>query len=118
MEIPGLILRMLYSYDRNHPIYLYVVTDIQAVVGAGRPGLGGDVDGGSGDGTGGGPGGGGDGLDRDGRLIRWEDTVANVILGMEPNALLAYAPGLELHHLIMSMLGGTEAGQREREISL
>ena len=54
MEIPGLILRMLYSYDRNHPIYLYVVTDIQAVVGAGRPGLGGDVDDGSGDGTGGG----------------------------------------------------------------
>ena len=52
---------------------------------------------------------GGDGHDRykDGdRLNRWEDTVANVTLGTEPNSHLASAPGLELHHLIMSIIGG------------
>ena len=47
-------------------------------------------------------------------MIRFEDTVANVILGTEPNAPLAYAPVLELHHPIMSMLGG-HRGQLVRE---
>ena len=32
--------------------------------------------------------------------------VTNITLGMDPNAPLAYAPGLELHHPIMSNLGG------------
>ena len=41
----------------------------------------------------------------DGRLIKWEDTAENITLGTEPNAPLAYAPGLELHHPIMSTLG-------------
>ena len=65
----------------------------------GRGGCGWDADGG----LGGGSGRNGDG---DGRIIRWEYTVANVILGTEPDVPLAYAPGLELHHLIMSILGG------------
>ena len=43
--------------------------------------------------------------DGDGRLIKWDDTAENIILGTEPNAPLAYAPGLELHHPIMSTLG-------------
>ena len=78
----------------------------QLVVGSGRLGIGRDADGGlRGETGGGGEGEGRDG-DRDRQLIRWEDTVANVILGMEPNAPLAYATGLELHHPIMSMLGG------------
>ena len=49
------------------------------------------------------------------RLVRWEYIVANVILGTEPNAPLAYAPGFEHHHPIMSMLVETE-GQLEIEI--
>ena len=40
------------------------------------------------------------------RLIRWEDNVANLILGAYSNSHLAYAPGLELRHPIMSILGG------------
>ena len=32
--------------------------------------------------------------------------MANVILGTEPNDPLTYAPGSELHHPIVSMLGG------------
>ena len=36
----------------------------------------------------------------------WEDTVANVILRTETNATLAYAMVLELHHPVMSMIGG------------
>ena len=40
------------------------------------------------------------------RINRWEDNAANVILGTEPNAPLAYATGLDTHHLIMSTLGG------------
>ena len=85
------------------------VTGGQAVVGAVNIGLVGDADGGMG--------GGADGWDgnRDGQLIRWEDTTANVILGMEPNAPLAYAPGLEMHHPIMSILGGGRC-QLEREV--
>ena len=81
-------------------------TGLLEVVGARQSGRGGDTDSGSGVGTDGG--GGGDRKDGniDGRLIRWEYTAANVILGMEPNDPLAYAPGLEFHHQIMSMLGG------------
>ena len=40
--------------------------------------------------------------------------VTNVTLGTEPNDPLAYDPGLEIHHLIMSNLGGG-GGQLERE---
>ena len=49
----------------------------------------------------------GDGQDEDRyqRLIKWEDNVANITLGTEHNASLAYAPGLEPHHPIMSTLG-------------
>ena len=50
-------------------------------------------------------GGRGDIRDGDGDGInRWEDTVAKLSLGTENNAPLDYAPGLELHHPIMSML--------------
>ena len=51
--------------------------------------------------------GGGDGWDRDGGrygLTWWEDNIANVTLETEPNAPLAYAPGLEHHHPNMSAL--------------
>ena len=34
-------------------------------------------------------------------------TVASIMLGAGPNAPLASAPGLELHHPIVSMLGGS-----------
>ena len=53
-------------------------------------------------------GGGGDRWDGDGygRLIRWEDTAENIILGAKPNDTLAYDLGLELHNPIMSMIGG------------
>ena len=47
-----------------------------------------------------------DGRDGYGLLIRWEDTVSNLILGTEPNAPLDYAQGLELHCLTMSMIRG------------
>ena len=40
--------------------------------------------------------------------------MANTSLGTEHNAPLTYAPGLELHHPIMSMLGG-HGGQLERD---
>ena len=64
-------------------------------------------------------GGGGDGQDRDnnGRLLKWEDTVANITLGKEHNAPLAYALGLEHHHMIMSTLGyhGSQL-ERDREM--
>ena len=59
-------------------------------------------------------GGGGYGRDGDGKGInRWEDTVENIILGIEPNATLENTPGLEIHHLIMSILGGN-GGRLER----
>ena len=77
----------------------------QAVVGTGRLGLRRDVDCGSGGGRRGVGGGDGRDGDRDGGIIRSEDTVANVIFGTEHNSPLAYAPGLELHHSIMSKLG-------------
>ena len=83
----------------------------QAVVGAGRTGFGGDADGDSGGGTDGG--GGGDGWDEDG-LNRWEDNVAYVTLGTEPNAPLAYALEMELHHPTISKLG-EPGGRLERE---
>ena len=51
-----------------------------------------------------GGGGYGRGGDRD-RLSQWEDNVEKLTLGTEPNAPLAYDPGLEHHHLIMSTLG-------------
>ena len=85
----------------------------QAVVGTGQLGLGRDVDGISGGGTGRGRVGDGQDGDRDG-LNRWEDIVANLILGTEHNNLLASTPGLEIHHLIMTMLGG-HGGRLERE---
>ena len=61
-------------------------------------------------------GGGGDGRDRygDRRLIKWEDTVANITLGKYHNALFASTPGSELHHPTMSTLGENR-GQLERE---
>ena len=34
-----------------------------------------------------------------------EDTVVTITLETEPNATLAYAPRLEIHHPIMSKLG-------------
>ena len=40
------------------------------------------------------------------RLNRWEDNVANLILGTDHNDTLAYALVLELHHIIMSTIGG------------
>ena len=53
-------------------------------------------------------GGGGDrrGGKGDKQIIRWENTVANLSLCMDPNDPLTYGPVLELHHQIMSMLGG------------
>ena len=63
------------------------------------------MDGGLGKGEDGG--GGGDRWDVDRyRLSWWEDNVENFNLGTEPNAPLAYAPGLELHYPIISTLGG------------
>ena len=71
---------------------------------AGRIGIGGDADGGSGGGTDGGWR--GDGQDGYGDGLNWwEDNVADVILGTEHNAPLAYAPVLELQHPIMIMIG-------------
>ena len=43
-----------------------------------------------------------------------QDNVANVILGKGYSAALASAPGLELHHPIMSMLG-VPGGRLDRE---
>ena len=89
------------------------VTCIHIVVGIGRFECGGYADGGLGGGTDGGGGGygwGGDGY----RIIQWEDNVSNLTLGTEPNAPLAYAPGLEHHHPIMSTLGDP-GGRLERE---
>ena len=79
-------------------------TGFQSVVVTEHGGFGGDADnilGGGTDGGGGGDGQGGDGC----RLSWWEDNVAKLTLGMEPNNSLAYAPGLEHHHPIMIMFG-------------
>ena len=48
-------------------------------------------------------GGGEDGRYRDG-FHWWEDNIAQITLGADPNAPIAYAPVLEIHHPIMSML--------------
>ena len=44
----------------------------------------------------------------------WDDNVANLTLGTEPNVPLAYAPGLEHHHPIMITLGDP-GGRLERK---
>ena len=77
---------------------------IQAVVVTGRGRCGRDVDDGSGGGTYGGRGGYRQDRDGDG-LNQWEYNVANITLGTEPNAPLAYAPVLKHHHPIMNTLG-------------
>ena len=60
-------------------------------------------------------GGGWDGQYGDGDGLNWwENNVVNIILGTESNSPLAYAPVLELHHIIISTLGG-HGGQLERE---
>ena len=64
------------------------------------------MDGRLGGGTDGGGGGERQEGDGYGRLIMWEYTIANVILGTEPNAPLDYDMVLEIHHPIMSTLGG------------
>ena len=88
-------------------------TGLQTVVVAGQGGYGEDADGGLGGGTE--RGGGGDGRDGDDNILSWwENNVASLTLGMEPNDPLAYAPGLELHHPIISTLGDT-GGRLERE---
>ena len=79
-------------------------TVLQAVVVSVQGGCGGDADGGLGCRTD--IGGGGDGRDRDIYILSWwEDNVANLTLGMDPNISLAYALRLERHHLIMGTLG-------------
>ena len=83
------------------------------MVGAGRTGCGGDVEGGSGGGTRRGVGGDKRGRDGD-RLIQLEDNVAHVTLGTDPNSLFAYALVLELFQPIMSTLRGA-GGQLERD---
>ena len=88
----------------------------QALVGAGHIGCGVDVDGVSGGGTDGGERGYGQEV-YGYRLSRWEDNVAHVTLGVEPNAPLAYAPVLEHHHPIMSMIG-YPGGRLERLIEI
>ena len=62
-------------------------------------------------------GGGGDGWEGDRYgLSWWEDNLAQITLGTEPNNPFAYAPGLKFYHLIMSTLG--DPGVRlERDIS-
>ena len=78
------------------------------MVGTGQLGLGKDEDGGLAGGTDGG--GGGDGWEDDeDRINWWEDTLANVILGTDNNAPLSSAPGLEIDHPIVSVLGGTKS---------
>ena len=59
--------------------------------------------------------GGGDRQGGDGyRSSQWGDNVSNLTLGTDPNVPLAYAPELEHHHQIMSILGGA-AGQIDRD---
>ena len=75
------------------------------MVGAGGFGFGVNVESGLGvrsDKGGGGYIRGGDGYVR---LSKWEDTVSNITLYTEHNDPLSYSPGLELHHLTISMLG-------------
>ena len=88
----------------------------QSVVGSVRIGCGGDANGGlvcrmDGEGV-------GDGRDGDRDVLSlWEDNVANVTLGTDPNSPFAYAPGLEHHHPNTSSLGDPGGRlNREREI--
>ena len=63
----------------------------------------------------------GDGQEGDGygQLINWEYNVENTTLGTEPNAPLAYAPELEIHHPNMSTLGANRVQlDRERKIEM
>ena len=62
---------------------------------------------------------GGDGRDGDeDRLSQWEDNVARVTLGTEPNYLLAYDLGLKHRHLIISTLGEPRGWlERERDMN-
>ena len=53
---------------------------------------------------------GGDGY----RFNQWGDNIENIALGTEPNAPLAYDPGLEHHQPIMSTFG-EPGGRLERE---
>ena len=81
------------------------VKDGELVVGEGKLGLGWDAYVGSGVRVD--EGGRGDGRYGGGyRLNRWEDTVANAILGTESNNILAYHPVLEIYQPIMSTLEG------------
>ena len=70
------------------------IVDTDEVVGAGSSGCGGGAEISLVGGTNGGGGGDGRDSDGDGRLMRCEYTAEKVILGIEPNAPLAYAPGL------------------------
>ena len=66
---------------------------VQAVVVIGQVGFGGDADGGLVGRAFGGAG--GDRRYENGDILSWwEDNVANVTIGTEPNDTLAYAPGL------------------------
>ena len=86
------------------------------MVGTGRGGYGRDADGGSGGRTDGG--GGGNIRDRDG-LNWWEDNIANITLGTEPNDPLAYAPVLQHNHPAISTLVDPRDGlERERYTTL
>ena len=61
---------------------------------------------------------GGYGRDRDRDVLsRWEDNLAHVTLGTEPNAPLTYAPLLEHHHPVVIILGDPGGRlDRKREI--
>ena len=86
------------------------------VVVAGRIRCGGGTDGGLGCLMDVGVGGYGRDRDRD-VLRRWEDNLAHVTLGTEPNAPLAYAPVLENHHPVVIILGDPGGRlERKREI--
>ena len=84
-------------------------------MGTGQGGCGRDAEGGPGGGTE--RGGEWYGQDGDGDwLNQWEDNLENITSGMDPNAPLAYALGLEHRHPISSTLGDTGSQlDRERE---
>ena len=110
--------RIVYFYQANNGPVSGGKTEAGArggkeVVGTGRFGFGGDVDGGLGGGSDRGEGGSRQYRYRDRLLIKWGDTVANITLGLEPDSPLAYDLVLELQHLIMSMMGA-HGGQLER----
>ena len=84
---------------------------------AGRSGFGGDADGGLGGRTDVEVGGDGRDRDGDGRLIKWEYTVADITLDTEHNAPFAHALVLEIHHPIMITLGA-HGGKLDRKIEM